>query len=281
MYILVVLVDLCSAYMAYGSRTLDLIGWIWRVFLWFFSTVLLWMQYCVQELGGGISVNKAVFPFMRCESQEFWNLFCCLEEVTTQVIKLRRMEEKICIVSSTTSSITRFVNRGSVGGGTNRGAASVARRGGESRDGVPICASLLVESQQGRSFTSPGRFLTAALFSSLFNMAEGRPFPPSSPVTVFSGRRYKDLLNLQAAMPQRRPFCIGVASSRFLVPSGSIPGDVEVDCVELRMHHAGEGAGPNCFSLFRCKVLCISCEGLFVIFIFLESFYVNCSSGDQ
>ena len=106
--------------------------------------------------------------------------------------------------------IKRFVNRGSDGGSMNLGTDSVARRGGVSGDGFRVCVSSLLESHQGRSSTSPGRFLTAAPFSSPFKMVERRPLPPPSSVTVFSGRRFKDLINLQAAMPQRRPFCFDV-----------------------------------------------------------------------
>jgi hypothetical protein len=100
-------------------------------------------------------------------------------------------------------------------------------------------------------------------------------------VTVASpGRRQMVIFNLQATMPYRRPFGYNTVCSHLPVPSGSVPGDVEVDCVEL-LNRGGEGAGPDCFPCFSSEVLCAKCKGLFVISFSLESLSVKCTSTDD
>ena len=69
-------------------------------------------------------------------SLEFWSLFGGMEEKMKHFAKLQRMEATGCFVISATSSIKRFVNRGSGGGSMNLGAASVARRGVVSGDEI-------------------------------------------------------------------------------------------------------------------------------------------------
>ena len=46
----------------------------------------------------GVAVARLVL-------QEFWCLCCCMMEKMGQITKLQRVEEVICIVSSSTSSI--------------------------------------------------------------------------------------------------------------------------------------------------------------------------------
>jgi hypothetical protein len=78
-------------------------------------------------------------------------------------------------------------------------------------------------------------------------------------------------------MPFRRPFGDSAVRSRLFVPSGLIPGDVEVDCAELR-NRGGEGAGLDCFLQFSCEVHSAKCKGLVVLFQIVESISVRCSS---
>lgn len=192
---------------------------------------------------------------------------------------LQWMEAVSCNNNSATSSI-RSVNRNSSGGGVDWGLFAASHSGNESKEVPRVHVFLLLDEHQGRSFSSPGRFLTAAFCSSSFSMVGWQPLPPSSSASASSGRRSKDLINLQAAMPQRRPSGSGVVCSRLLAPSGCVPGGVEADCAELRVRHTGEGAGPGCVPHYLLRVFCAICKGLVVIFIFLSALSVRCTSVD-
>jgi hypothetical protein len=61
-------------------------------------------------------------------------------------------------------------------------------------------------------------------------MAEWRPLSPLASVTAYSGWRLQVFFNLQAFTPLWRPFGSSAAGSRLTIPSGSVPGDGEVDC---------------------------------------------------
>lgn len=73
---------------------------------------------------------------------------------------------------------------------------------------------------------------------------EGRPLPPPLPVAAFSDRRLKEMFNLRAAMPSRRPLSSSTVSSRCLAPSGSVPGGEVLDCAAACCC-GGRGAGPD------------------------------------
>ena len=192
---------------------------------------------------------------------------------------LQRMEASVCIVFSATSSI-RFVFRELSSSGVDLGSFPSICHGDKGRGVSRRCALLLLDSHQGSSNASLGSFLTAACSMSLFNTVERRPLPPLASATAASGRRPKDIFNLQAVMPLRRPLSEGAASSRLPVPSGVVPGDVEVGCIELWMRRTGEGAGPNCIPQNLLRVLCASCKGLSVISIFLYALSVKCTNVD-
>lgn len=152
----------------------------------------------------------------------------------------------------------------------------LARRGDEDDGDLYAPASRRLDLQQGSMCASLGRFLTAAVPSS-FTKVEGRPLLPRALVTVgSSSRRHQVLINHQVAMPLRRPSVFGAACSRLLVPSGLVPGDVEVGCAQPCC--GGEGAGPDCFSNSSSRVPGANCKGLVVIFGFLEAILVSCIS---
>jgi hypothetical protein len=157
-------------------------------------------------------------------------------------------------------------------------ATSASHRGGELGGTLLPPSSWRLHLQQGRTTASPGRFPTAAS-SSAFSMVERRPLHPQAAVTAASGRRLQVFINLQASLPLRRPSGDGAACSRLHVPSGLVPGDIEVGCVSpLR---GGVGAGPDCFSWFSFRVLCANCSGCAVMFFFLEAVSVRCISTDR
>ena len=193
---------------------------------------------------------------------------------------LQWMETASCSNNSATSSI-RSVNRNSGVGGVDWGLFVVSHVGIESKDVPRIHVFLLLDEHQGRSFSSPGRFLTAAFCSSSFSMVGWRPLPPSSSASAWlRRRRSKDSINLQADMPQRRPSGSGVVCSRLPAPSGCVPGGIEADCAELCDCHTGQGAGPDCVPHYFLRVRCAICKGLVVIFIFLKALSVICTSVD-
>jgi hypothetical protein len=130
--------------------------------------------------------------------------------------------------------------------------------------------------QLGSISASLRRFFTAPS-SSPFSMVEGRPLQPRTSVTVASsGRCLQVFNNLRAAMPNRRPSGVDAACSRLPVPSGSVPGDFEVGCIEPC--RGGVGAGPDCFSFFLFEVPCAICKGMCVILRFLRSLHVKCTA---
>ena len=132
---------------------------------------------------------------------------------------------------------------------------------------------------RGRSVASPRSALTAALSSSLSFMAEGRPLLPSTSGTVSPGRSLKVIFNLQAVVPLWRPLRLDAACSRLFVPSGVVPGDIEVGCGEFKSWSAGDGAVPDCVPPFLFKVRSANCKGWVVIFYFLVALSVIFNSG--
>lgn len=170
--------------------------------------------------------------------------------------------------------------RDSGGGGADFVVALATRLGDEGKGKHRVCVRMRLDSHQGSSSAYPGSALTAAFFSSSSIMVEGRPLPPSTSVMVSSGRRPKVIFNLQAVMPLRRPLSYGAAGSRLPVPSGVVPGDVEVGCIELWISHTGEGAGSNCVPLILLRVLGASCKGWCVISTFPVALSVKCTSVD-
>jgi len=130
--------------------------------------------------------------------------------------------------------------------------------------------------RQGSTEAALGSASTVAWLWLPSSMVEGRPLPPLSPVAASSGRRLKEINNLQASMPSRRPLYSGTASSRRSVPSGSVPGDMAVGCAAMRLH-GGEGAGPDCVFGFRSRVLCAKCKGLVLFSYFLVALIVICN----
>ena len=205
----------------------------------------------------------------------------CPESCVRSVLKplmLRRSElEEVGITSPSPSFNKLALTCNFSGGGADLAAELVTRRGdeGEGMHRFRVCVQL--EARQGRSSASLGSSFTA-VFSSLSSvMVERRPLPPSTSATAASGRRSKDIYNLQAVMPLRRPLGYDVAGSRLPVPSGVVPGDVEVGCIKLWIRRTGEGAGPNCIPQNFLRVLCASCKGLSVISKFLTAFSVKCT----
>jgi hypothetical protein len=157
----------------------------------------------------------------------------------------------------------------------------------------PLCFSVLGESEkmelvevfcgaadlrQGSWEAPIGRASASALSLLPLLMVERRPLPPSSSATALSGRRLQVIIYLQAVVPFRRPCCSSSVGSRYVEPSGLVPGvDVVGRAVVLRQ--GGEGAGPDCFHLFTStRVLNAKCKDLCVIFSFLIVLDVNCNS---
>jgi hypothetical protein len=166
---------------------------------------------------------------------------------------------------------------GSFDGQEQSSKVPVSFRHGGVKGGIfGACNSWCSELQLGSSSASLGSCNTATNPSSFFKV-EWRPLPPPTSVTAASGRRQMVILNLLAVMPYRRPFGYSVVCSRLPVPSGFVPGDIEVDCVEP-LHRGGEGAGPDCFFGSSSEVLCANCGGCVVISLFLESLSVNCTA---
>ena len=132
---------------------------------------------------------------------------------------------------------------------------------------------------QESSAASHRSVLTAASSSSPYTMAEGQPLLPLTSGTVSPGRSLKVIINLLAVVPLWRPLRLDAARSRLLVPSGIVPGDIVVGCVEFKCWSAGDGAGPDCVPLFLSKVRCANSKGWVVILQFLAALSVICTSG--
>jgi hypothetical protein len=78
------------------------------------------------------------------------------------------------------------------------------------------------------------------------------------------------VFNLQDFMTLQRPIGSSAVGSRLTTPSGSVPGDGEVDCTA--MHTCGEdGAGLDWFLCLSFEIFYAICKGLRLIFHFLES----------
>jgi hypothetical protein len=121
-----------------------------------------------------------------------------------------------------------------------------------------------------------GSFFTPAA-SSVYFMAKWWLLPPLASAMVSSGWRLQVIFNLQALMPLRRPFGTSAAGSRLTAPSGSVPGDGEVDCV-VQWNCGGEGAGLDCLFSFSSRVTSVKCKGLSVISYFRRTLFVRCTS---
>jgi hypothetical protein len=147
-------------------------------------------------------------------------------------------------------------------------------------EGRPLPPLILVTVSSGQRLEEIlGSFLTPAN-SLVFYMAEGRPIPPLVSVAVTSGRHPQVVFNLQALKPLRRPSGSSAAGSRLTAPSGSVPGDGEVDCAAQQIC-GGEGAGLDCFSNFSSKAISAKGKDLVVIFYFRGILFVNCISTDE
>jgi hypothetical protein len=125
----------------------------------------------------------------------------------------------------------------------------------------------------GSREAAPGSVPTAAPCQSLYSKVVGRPLPPSSLATASPGRRQQVFFNLQAKMPLRRPFSSSAEGSRRPTPSGFVPDGVVLVCAESSSSGDG-GAGPDCFFLNFCRVLCAICLDLMVISFFLVVLHV-------
>ena len=71
-----------------------------------------------------------------------------------------------------------------------------------------------------------------------------------------------------------------VVSSRFIAPSGLVPGDDEGDCTVASVR-GGVGAGLDCFSFSDLEVLCAKCRDWFVISNFFVFLFVKCNSAAE
>jgi hypothetical protein len=161
---------------------------------------------------------------------------------------------------------------GSGAGGHGSGAPCSARHGDEEEGGFEDLGCWRLDLQQGSRDASPGSSLTTA-DPPLFFQVDGRPLPPLASVTAASsGRRQVVHFNLQAIMLFRRPLGSSAACSRFLVPSGVVPGDMEVGGAGLQTRCGGEGAGLDCFFSISFEVLSAKCQGVFVILCFFRPF---------
>lgn len=134
-----------------------------------------------------------------------------------------------------------------------------------------------LDLRRGITEAPPGSFYTTVLDWQSSELVVGRLLPPPSPAaTVFSSRRKQVYNNLQALMPQRRPFSFNGVSSRLRAPSGFVPGDMEVGSGEL--FGGGTGAGLDRVFTFQSKVLCAKCVGRFVISYFSWTLFVICTT---
>ena len=148
------------------------------------------------------------------------------------------------------------------------------RRGCEAW-GVP----LLMFGAYGKAGSSNSIAFVSKVRLTTNSSPEGRPLLPLTSGTVSPGRSLKVIINLLAVVPLWRPLRLDAARSRLLVPSGVVPGDIVVGCVEFKCWSAGDGAGPDCVPLFLSKVRCANSKGWVVILQFLAALSVICTSG--
>jgi hypothetical protein len=151
-----------------------------------------------------------------------------------------------------------------------------SRRGGENGLMPQISICLLLDLCQGSIEAAPWSPSTAVLGRQPSELVVGLPLPPPSLATVYSGRRLQVYNNLQAMMPQRRPFSFVGVSSRLHAPSGYVPGGIEVGSGEL--YGGGSGAGLDRVFSSQSKVLSAKCMGRFVFFYFFMTLSIICTS---
>jgi hypothetical protein len=149
-----------------------------------------------------------------------------------------------------------------------------ALRGGKNSLMPQISICLLLDLCQGSIEAAPGSPSTVVLGRQPSELVVGRPLPPPSSATVYSGRRLQVYNNLQAMMPQRRPFSFVGVSSRLHASSGSVPGGMEVGSGKL--YGGGSGAGLDRVFTSQSKVLCAKCVGRIVISYFSWTLFVIC-----
>jgi hypothetical protein len=154
---------------------------------------------------------------------------------------------------------------------------SVSVLGESERLELVMVACCVADLWQGSLEAPIGRASAAVLSLLPLLMVEGRPLPPSSSATAPSGQRLQENLYLQAVVPSRRPCCSSSVRSRYVEPSGLVPGVDVVDRAVV-LKQGGEGAGPDCFVQFTCRVLSANCKGLGVISFFSIVLVVICNS---
>lgn len=259
----------------FGSRSPDLIGWIWDVLALVFSAALhLWVWRRVEDLRRGISDNKAVFPS------------CCLVRLpasggcTAASLRCDQFPwwEVLGWIQAEDNSSNKLAGSGGSGvGGWRSESPFVACLGDEEDGGSGSLACWRLDLHQGCVAASPGSFITAATASPPFFLAKWWPLPPLSLATV----------SRSASVGFHLPPGLGAISEALwlvrsrlppLHPKWCVPGDVEVACVQACFRRAGEGAGPDCFSFFLDEVLTAKFLALCVISLFYVALSVRCNS---
>jgi hypothetical protein len=125
--------------------------------------------------------------------------------------------------------------------------------------------------------------LQAMLFWSSFSAATFWLTAISPSTKIAEGRLLRASLrrhcffNLQARVPNRRPYCFIMVCSIFSSPSGVVPG-AGGDVRALKLHHIAGGFGPDCNLCFQFRVLCAKREDHVVLFFSVEVFLVNCKT---
>jgi hypothetical protein len=127
----------------------------------------------------------------------------------------------------------------------------------------------MLDSQWGSSEAAPGSESADALLWLPLKIVVRRLLPPSSSVSATSGLRLKAKSNLQAVMPNRRPFDSSTVGSRSLAPSGFVPGGVVLDGPGIR-RCGGFGAGPDGVFTFTSRVVCAKNLGQFVFSFLIQ-----------
>lgn len=191
-------------------------------------------------------------------------------------IELHRSELKTGKVVLASISVNKVLFGRLVGGGRWSIVRSFARRGGEEGGSLDASGCWWLIMPRGSYAASLWRCTTATSSAPPSFMVDWRPLQPLASVTAISGRRVKVFINLLAAMPLRRPLGSDAVRSHLLVPSGIVPGVVEIGCIKLCCGRIG--AGPDCFLAFLSKVLCANCKSLVVFSSFLVALLVKCKS---
>ena len=210
----------------------------------------------------------------------FWCLFCYTVERTRQIAKLQRMEEEICIVISSASSIKRCVNRS----GDRDSSAPIlpcsSRRGDVEGKGMGVGWISSLSLQQGRSSCFPRENSNTG--EVVVGVLHGRraTSPSSGAGDGFLRPALDGHLQPPGLVATAEALAGSAVSSPFVAPSGFVPGGGEGDCTAA-LSSGGQGAGLDCFSNFLIEVMCAICGGLFVISTFFESLIVKCISAAE